>query len=269
MLAPNVGFARLLLVAFAAVAPLISLALLHQHVLIALAPIFASHMLLLYATLVANSQWWGRVITHFQTAANEVWLTIDDGPSPAHTLQILELLDRFEARATFFVIGTNAEKFPHLITEILARGHALANHTYSHPSVSFWCAGPKRIAMEIARCAENLRSSTQRPARLFRAPAGLKSPFLHPVLASRKMELVGWTARGFDTIARDAERVAARIERRIRPGAILLLHEGHQVARDPEFGVRCLELTLERLTAAGYAFVIPSPDQLSLHDGER
>ena len=91
---------------------------------------------MLYPTLVANCQWWGPVITRFQTSAPEVWITIDDGPSPAHTIKLLDILDRFEARATFFVVGANAEKHPHLITEILTRGHALGNHTFMHPSTT-------------------------------------------------------------------------------------------------------------------------------------
>jgi peptidoglycan/xylan/chitin deacetylase (PgdA/CDA1 family) len=265
---PNkIGVPRLLLVAFAVCAPLLSVALIHHHIAVALAPIFASHVLLLYATLVANSQWWGPVITRFETAKEEVWLTIDDGPSPAHTLRVLDALDRFDARATFFVIGRNAEKYPHLITEILARGHALANHSYTHPVAIFWCAGPQRIHQEIARCAETLRTTAERPNRFFRAPAGLKSPFLHPVLALREMTLIGWQARGFDAVARDAERVAARIEKHARPGAIVLLHEGHHVDRDSDLGVRCIELTLERLAGRGYSFVIPRAEQLRCSGG--
>lgn len=258
----STGNARKLLLAFALVAPFLSLMLLPTSVLLALAPIFVSHMLMLFATLVPHSQWWGAVFTHFETPQPEVWLTIDDGPSPAHTTRILDLLEHFDARATFFVIGERAEKHPHLMTEILTRGHAVANHTFSHPAWSFWCAGAKRIKRELDRCSEVLRTTSERPNRLFRAPAGMKSPFLHPALLRRGIMLVGWTVRGLDTAARDAASVAERIEKRAKPGAIILLHEGHRAQRDPEFHVRCLELTLQRLAASGYRFVIPSPEQL-------
>src|SRR5881394_2040718 len=97
--------------------------------ILAFAPIFLSHVLLLYPTLRANCQWFGPVMRSFETDKTEVWLTIDDGPSPVHTVAILDLLDRFKARATFFVIGSRAEKYPHLLTEILSRGHEIANHT--------------------------------------------------------------------------------------------------------------------------------------------
>jgi peptidoglycan/xylan/chitin deacetylase (PgdA/CDA1 family) len=250
------------LLGFAFVAPGIGFYLAPTSLVLALAPILLSHLLLLYATLVPNCQWWGPVIRSFHTTQPEVWLTIDDGPSPAHTVTMLDLLDRFEARATFFVIGTRAEEFPHLITEILSRGHEIANHTYTHPSGTFWAAGPVRVAREIDRCAEMLRTGPDRPARLFRAPAGLKNLFVHPELERRGLALIGWTVRGLDTVLRKPETVAARIMRETKPGAIILLHESHWVAKNPEFNPLCLELTLNGLTEQGYRCVIPAPEQL-------
>ena len=257
---PNV--VRGALLALAAIAPFLSIALVGSGVFAALGPLFVSHMLMLYPTLVANCQWWGPVFTRFETSAREVWLTIDDGPTPAHTPAILDILDRFSARATFFVIGANAEKHPHLITEILARGHALANHTYTHPRATFWCASANRIRREIDLSAETLRTLPERPALFFRAPAGMKNLFVHPALARRGMALIGWTVRGLDTVRRDAAGVAERIEKRARPGAIILLHEGQRALKAPEFNPRCVELTLQRLMARGYSFVIPRPEQL-------
>ncbi len=253
---------RRLLIGFAFVAPLLSLAFVRASWPLALVPLFVSHLLLLYPTLVPNCQWWGPVTTRFDTDEREVWLTIDDGPTDAHTAKILDLLQQFDARATFFVVGARAEKHPHLITEILARGHAIANHTQTHPSGSFWHAGPARIAREIGGCAEVLRTTADRPALLFRAPAGMKNPFVHPALGRRGIMLVGWTVRGFDTIQRNPERVVQRIENALRPGAIVLLHEGQRIEREPEFNLRCLELTLERLAAHGYRCVIPKPEML-------
>lgn len=258
----NWHWSRAALLGFAALAPLLSLGLAGTNLLAALAPLFVSHMALLYATLVPRCQWWGPIVRSFQTTKREVWITIDDGPSPAHTPKILGTLDEFHARATFFVVGAQAEKYPHLITEILSRGHELANHTHDHPSATFWCAGPRRIASEIDRCAETLRSTPSRPARFFRAPAGHKNPFVHPALARRGMSLIGWTVRGFDTVRRDPVKVAAQIAAKTKPGAIILLHEGHHIESNPDFQPKCLELTLQRLAARGYRFVIPEPEQL-------
>jgi peptidoglycan/xylan/chitin deacetylase (PgdA/CDA1 family) len=258
----NSSWARWALLGFAFLAPLLVFYLSRANLAIALAPLFLSHVLLLYATLVPNCQWWGPVVRSFQTTQPEVWLTIDDGPSPDHTIIILDLLDRFDARATFFVIGKRAEEYPHLITEILSRGHAIANHTYTHPRGMFWAAGPFSIAKEIDRCAEWLRSAPDRPARLFRSPVGMRNLFVHPELARRGLILIGWTVRGLDTVQRESNLVAERILRKTKPGAIILLHEGQRVVKDPEFNPRCLELTLSGLTEQGYRCVIPRLEQL-------
>lgn len=253
---------RRILLALMVVAPLATLALFRAPLLLALAPLYCTHALLLYATLAPNSQWWGPVLRSFQTEARELWITIDDGPSPALTPGLLDLLDRLEGRATFFVIGERAEKYPHLITEILSRGHALANHTMTHPAQTFWFAGPRVVAREIARCAGALRSHPERPALFFRAPAGMKSPLVHPALQGQGLSLVGWSSRGLDTVLRDPERVAARVLRQAAPGAIVLLHDHHRHARDPELRARVLEQTLQRLAENGYRFVIPAPEKL-------
>jgi peptidoglycan/xylan/chitin deacetylase (PgdA/CDA1 family) len=258
----NARWTRRALLAFAFAAPLLALYLSRTNLVIALAPIFISHLLLLYATLVPNCQWWGPVIRSFHTAQPEVWITIDDGPSPDHTTKVLDLLERFDARATFFVIGKRAEEYPHLITEILSRGHEIANHTYTHQSGMFWAAGPARIAAEIDLCAELLRCAPDRPARLFRAPAGLKNLFVHPELVRRGLALIGWTVRGLDTVRLEPAPVAEKILREAKAGAIILLHEGHRVAKDPEFNPRCLELTLSGLAERGYQCVIPQSEQL-------
>ena len=253
---------RRAILAFVFLAPFLGFFLVRVNLVAALAPIFLSHVFLLYGTLVPNCQWFGPVLRSFETSEPEVWLTIDDGPSPVHTAALLDLLDRFQARATFFVIGKNAEQYPHLITEILTRGHEIANHTYSHPSSSFWMGGPRRIAGEIDRCAELLRSAPERPAHFFRAPAGLKNIFVHPELERRRLELIGWTVRGLDTVQQDPARVAKRIVENIKPGAIVLLHEGQRAEKDPQFNLQCLELTLTGLTEKGYRCILPGLDQL-------
>lgn len=245
---------RLLLLGFAAAAALFFLVMIPFHPWLGLGVLFVSHMLILYPTLVPNCQWWGRVITHFETPRREVWLTIDDGPDPVHTPRMLELLHRYQAKATFFVIGERAKKFPAALAAITGAGHGVAKHTATHPSATFWCLPSKRIAEEIDRCFV--------PSRYFRAVAGMKNLFVHPALARRGLELVGWTVRGLDTVSQDAEAVAARIMRGVRPGAIVLLHEGRRLATEPEFQPRCLELTLAALTEAGYRCILPTPEQL-------
>ena len=260
--AASPSWIRPAILVFAVLSPIWTIFWLRNDWVVALIPLFASHMLLLYPTLVSQSQWWGPVIRAFETPRREVWITIDDGPTPAHTRKILEALERHCARATFFVVGSCAKNAPHLVEEILRRGHAVANHTFTHPSRSLWCAGPGRITNEIDRCGEAISGDANRSDLLFRAPAGLKNPFVHPALARRGMLLVGWTVRGLDTWRRDPFAIAAKINRKARPGAIILLHEGHHLEKSPDLNPRCLELTLQGLAQNGYQFVIPHVEQL-------
>jgi peptidoglycan/xylan/chitin deacetylase (PgdA/CDA1 family) len=253
------------ILAFAIIAPIWTIGFVWFNPLLAIAPLFVSHLLLLYPTLVPQSQWWGPVLRSFTTSDREVWMTIDDGPSAAHTKRILDLLDRYQARATFFVVGERVRKLPELREEILSRGHQIANHTFTHPSGRFWCALPGRIAAEIDRCNAEIVSDGNGSRLLFRAPAGLKNPFVHTALARRGMALIGWTARGFDTLERKPAKVAARILGGVCPGAILLLHEGHRIQSNPDHAPACLELTLRGLAERGYRCVIPRPEQLRPH----
>jgi peptidoglycan-N-acetylglucosamine deacetylase len=248
--------------AFAVLAAIWAIIFLQVDLLLALIPLFVSHMLLLYPTLNPHSQWWGPVLRSFETSGKEVWITIDDGPTAAHTEPILDLLERYQARATFFVIGEQAKKFPDLIEKIRARGHEIANHTLTHPSTSFWRASEARIFAEVDGCDEVLAHDFNRSRSVFRAPVGHKNFFVHRVLRRRGMFLISWTARGFDTARRHPDEVAARILKYCRPGAIVLLHEGHQIARDPYYNPACVEKTLRRLAENGYSFVIPELRQL-------
>jgi peptidoglycan/xylan/chitin deacetylase (PgdA/CDA1 family) len=94
----------------------------------------------------------------------------------------------------------------------------------------------------------------------------LKNLFVHPELARRGLALIGWTVRGFDTVQREPVLVAEKILREVKAGAIILLHDGHRVVKDPEFGPQCLELTLNGLAERGYRFVIPPREQLRTRD---
>jgi peptidoglycan/xylan/chitin deacetylase (PgdA/CDA1 family) len=259
---PKYHWLRKIILGFAVITPVWTIILLQFDWMTALAPLFVSHLFVLYPTLVPHSQWWGPVLRSFHTSGKEVWITIDDGPTPEHTERILDLLDRYHARATFFVIGLRAEKYPQLIRKILERGHEIANHTLTHPSRSFWCALESRVFAEIDGCDDAIGHEQSKSRAYFRAPAGLKNFFVHRVLQRRSMHLVGWTARGFDTGKRHPDRVAKRILKRVKPGAIVLLHEGHQLENDPDYNPTCLERTLHDLAELGYNFVIPRMRQL-------
>jgi peptidoglycan/xylan/chitin deacetylase (PgdA/CDA1 family) len=164
-------------------------------------------------------------------------LTIDDGPDPDDTPALLDLLDRHGRKAVFFVIGDKVRRFPDLAREIVRRGHELGNHTMSHPAGSMWCAGSARTRREIAGCSRAIEEVTGRRPRWFRAPAGHRNWFTHPVLREEGLELVGWTRRAYDTVRTDVPAIVKRLTHEVRDGDILLLHEATPIAKDVAEGV--------------------------------
>jgi peptidoglycan/xylan/chitin deacetylase (PgdA/CDA1 family) len=207
---------------------------------------------LLYQILAPTSCGFGRTYSHFRTAAKEVWLTIDDGPDPITTPALLDLLNQHKARATFFVIGARVDANPELAAEIVRRGHELGNHTQNHPPHRIWRSWPRATASEIDECQRAIaRASGHAPTR-FRAPVGVKNVFLHSLLKRRGVDFIAWSARGFDCILKP-DTAIKRILKSIRPGAVVLVHEGKgDLAR-----VALIDRVLTELTAQGYRAIIP------------
>lgn len=159
-------------------------------------------------------------------ARGEIAITIDDGPDPVVTPLVLDILDRFGVRATFFCIGENARRYPDLCREIPRRGHGVENHSDRHLK-TFPFLGMRGQREEILAAQGALAALTGREPRCFRPPAGLRNPLLDPVLHGLGLTHVSWTRRGFDTRTRDPLRVLARLTRNLAAGDILLLHDGH------------------------------------------
>jgi peptidoglycan/xylan/chitin deacetylase (PgdA/CDA1 family) len=159
-------------------------------------------------------------------ARGELAITIDDGPDPAVTPEVLDLLDRYGVQATFFCIGERALRHPELCREIAARGHAVENHSLRHRR-DFALLGLRGFVLEIEAAQETLMAITGVRPRFFRAPAGLRNPLLDPALSRLDLRLVSWTRRGFDTRDGDPGAVSARLLHGLKGGDILLLHDGH------------------------------------------
>lgn len=220
---------------------------------------FGPDPFVLYALFAPSAQALCRTYTHFATLRNEVWLTIDDGPDDHDTPRILDLLDRHGARATFFVIGERAARQPGLVAEILRRGHEIAHHSHTHPIKNFWCASWSRVARELDLGLDALRHAGAQP-RWFRAPVGIKNPWLAQALDLRGLSHVGWRLRSGDCSERSPERIVASVMSRMRRGDIVLMHEGPSVA--PEVRVRAIALFLEACAAREFRCVLPAATQL-------
>ena len=217
----------------------------------ALGAVAANHALLTAGGLLPRSRWLGSNWTHLPAhaaARREIAITIDDGPDPAVTPAVLDLLDAHGAKATFFCIGTQARAHPALCREIVRRGHSVQNHSDRH-SHRFSLLGPKAMAREIAAAQASLADITGEAPRFFRAPAGLRNPFLAPLLQRLDLQLVSWTRRGFDTVRRDPRDVLARLVRGLTGGDILLAHDGN-AARAVDGGAVVLAVLPELLARA-------------------
>lgn len=221
----------------------------------ALGAVVLDHALVTATGLWPRSTWLGQNLLRLPTASaarREVALTLDDGPDPAITPQVLDLLDAHGARATFFCIASRAERFPALCREIVRRGHSVQNHSHRH-SHRFSLLGPGALRREVVQAQDALAQITGDRPTCFRAPAGLRNVFLAPVLHELNLRLVAWTRRGFDTIRTRPERVLERLSAELAAGDILLLHD-HHAAIAPSgrpVTVEVLPLLLQRFQDRG------------------
>jgi peptidoglycan/xylan/chitin deacetylase (PgdA/CDA1 family) len=195
----------------------------------ALGTVVANHLLLAAAGLWPKSQLLGPNWVRLPApcaARGEVAITIDDGPNPEVTLQVLSQLAQARAQATFFCVGERVQRYPDIAREIVRCGHRIENHSLSHRH-NFSLLGPRGMAAEVARAQDAITQVTGRTPRFFRAPAGLRNPFLEPILRRLDLRLASWTHRGFDTVNGNAETVFRRLAEPLRSGDILLLHDGN------------------------------------------
>ena len=217
--------------------------------------LLADHAALTAAGLWPRSTWLGPNLLRLPPSAvarREIAITIDDGPDPVVTPAVLDQLDRYEAKASFFLIGDRAAEHPALVREIVRRGHSVENHSLRH-SIFFSFYGVGRFRREIAAAQRAIADAAGVEPRFFRSPAGLRNPLLDAALAGSGLRHVAWTRRGFDTVNGDAAKVLARLGRGLAAGDILLLHDAH-AARSAEGRPVILEvlpLLLEQSRVAG------------------
>lgn len=203
-----------------------------------------------YATLCPTTRLLGPILLRLPQDEG-VLITLDDGPHPDSTPDMLDVLDRHQAKAVFFVIGNRVNQWPELVQEMVRRGHVVGNHSQTHPSGRFWLLTAAETWREIADCQTTLQAVLGQPPVWFRAPVGHFNPFTHPALSSLGLRLMGWSSRGFDAVDASIPNVLRRMESGLKPGAILLLHEArpHSAA--------LLDATLRTLKQKGLLTVDP------------
>ena len=196
-------------------------------------------------------QLFGPFICRAKTEKQCVAITFDDGPDPRSTPQLLELLHQRRIEAAFFCIGRNVAAYPQLAGQMLREGHLLENHTFNH-SASTNLFSVNHLKDEMSRTQDAIRHATGVAPRFFRPPMGFSNPRVFRAAHSLGLQVVGWSARAFDTRVTDPQRIVARIARNVRPGAIILLHDGNV---PPDRLLHTVKTLLDRLHLLGYEVV--------------
>lgn len=226
----------------------------------ALGVFWTTFLVIGYGSVIPSARLFGPHVTRLpeaQAQKGEVWITLDDGPDPVTTPLLLDILDRYQAKACFFVIGDKAARHPGLVREIARRGHGVGNHSQTHPAAHFWRLRPKALWAEVAGCQQTLKDILGQAPEWFRPPVGHHNLFLAVPLRALGLTMAIWDCRGFDGVLRSPGLILRLIGRSLSPGSIILLHDG------PPASARLLEGTLEMIRARGLTAALPAP----LHPG--
>jgi len=175
------------------------------------------------AVFFPRSSFYMPTVSRGNTGKNQVALTFDDGPSQPTTKQVLDLLDKYSAKATFFVSGENVLKHPEIIRDIIARGHTIGNHSFHH-NPFLMLGGYNYLYQEVFRAQEVL-SQLGVQTFAFRPPVGIINPKLPSVLDKLDMFCVTFSCRAFDAGNRRVENIASGILKKVKADDIILLHD--------------------------------------------
>ena len=203
-----------------------------------------------------NSPIFGRPITRLRAADRAVALTFDDGPNPDATPAILDALGERGVKATFFILGRHAERWPELVARVAREGHSVGNHGYYHRKLHF--KSPSYVRDDLRLGTERIESATGRRPALFRAPHGFRSPWVTPIAKSLGQRTVGWSLGVWDSDRPGVETIAERIVSGARPGSILLLHDGdgYDPGGDRMQTARAVPIIVDRLLEQGFRFSV-------------
>lgn len=203
-----------------------------------------------YATMSPASQLYGRTLTH-GSDPGQMALTFDDGPNDPHTLHLLDVLAKHNARATFFLIGKYVRQRPDIVRAIAAAGHEIGNHTESHPNLILVSAA--RLRQELSDCNKALEDALGTKVTLFRPPFGGRRPNVLRTARGMGLSPVMWSVTGYDWSAKSAAEIVGKVNRQVdsrhkAQGEIVLLHDGGHLAfgTDRSYTVEATRLLLQR-----------------------
>ena len=184
-----------------------------------------------------------------------VYLTFDDGPDSATTPKVLDVLKKYGVKATFFVMGEKAEKYPELIKRIASEGHLLGNHSYSHKNY-LGIYPPRVVLKEYEKTAETIQRVTGTKPRLARLPQGVTTIYNHLVLKLEGYRLVNWSVSAKDWEDKTTkEDIVKKVLGSTTQGSVILLHDGLDFKEGSQTKVlEALPQIIEGLTQKGLKF---------------
>ena len=184
-------------------------------------------------------------INSLNTLDKKVLLTFDDGPHP-NTIKVLEALKKHNVKATFFIIGKNIVGNERILQQIIADGHQIGNHSFSHHNwIDVWST--KKVTNDFVAC-QKLIQEYEPQSKLFRPPYGVTNPNIARAVKSLQLKSVGWNVRSYDTSIKDVEKIKQRVLSQLKPGAIILLHDRL------DFMPELLEELIPAIKEKGYGF---------------
>lgn len=206
-----------------------------------------------------NSPLFGRVITRAPGEGRVVALTFDDGPNPDATPAILDALAERRVKATFFVLGRHAERWPALVRRAAAEGHTIGNHGYFHRKLHL--KSPSYVERDLSLGAQAIEAASGVRPSVFRAPHGFRSPWVVGIARSLGEATAGWSLGVWDSDRPGADVIARRAIDGSRPGSILLLHDGdgYDPTGDRLQTAEAVPVIVDSLSARGYRFVTLGP----------
>jgi peptidoglycan/xylan/chitin deacetylase (PgdA/CDA1 family) len=208
-----------------------------------------------YQSMAPTGQWYGKTFTGISRKSKQLALTYDDGPNDQHTLRLLDVLTKYNVRATFFLIGRFVQQRPDIVREVAKAGHVIGNHTFTHPQLIFRTRAQMRD--EILQCKRAIQDAIGEHSNLFRPPYGGRRPATLRVARELGLNPVMWNITAYDWNAPSAEDVERKVTARIRGGSVILLHDGGHVAlgADRSGTVQATDGLIAKYKAKGYEFV--------------
>jgi peptidoglycan-N-acetylglucosamine deacetylase len=208
-----------------------------------------------YNSMAPRSQLYGRTFIGERRPSRRLSLTFDDGPNDPHTLHLLDVLARHNVQATFFMVGSFVEQRPGIARAVAAAGHAIGNHTQTHPNLIFHSGGVVR--RELQDCERALDNAGVAHASLFRPPFGGRTPIVLRTARDLGLEPIMWSVTAHDWEPYSPEKIAQLVHRQVRGGDVILLHDGGHLRMgvDRSASVRATELIIQRYQGEGFEFV--------------